>query len=301
MNNSVEIHQIVGSVSYGDGISNGTLFIQKLLRELGFKSNIYIFSKSVDINFKSKVYHIRQYTENKQNIVFYHHASYNPYLRYIKKLQDKKIIIYHNITPAHFFDSIYYRNKSERARKQLENLAPSVIGSVGDSEYNCLELQHYNFPNPVALPLLVDKNRHQFYAVNESLLSQYSSTFNIIFVGRVIQNKSQLQLIDLMYWLKLQEINNVRLFIIGSNNYSDYYNYLFSYRDKLCLKEKIIITGKVNTIDLNTYYKLADVYLSLSEHEGFGMPILEAINKDVAVLAYACGDIPSTLGDKGLF
>ncbi|MFK5984189.1 MAG: glycosyltransferase [Pseudomonadota bacterium] len=296
----IEIHQLVSSIAYGDGISNGILFIQKLLRKAGFKSNIYICINYVDINFKNEVLHIRQYKKNVNNLILYHHSTGNSYFNFVKNFEAKKIIIYHNITPSHFFDGSFYRNKTARGRKQLADSATCFIGSIGDSEYNCTELKYYNYSKPTAIPLLVDLDINIIKKTNNKIQQQNISTFNIIFVGRVTQNKCQQQLIDVMYWLHIQGQKNIKLFIIGGNFYSDLYQYLFSYRDKLGLTDDIVITGKVNTRDLYTYYNIADLYLSLSEHEGFAMPLLEAIKNNTPVLAYASGAIPTTIGNNGL-
>src|SRR4029079_5030446 len=48
------------------------------------------------------------------------------------------------------------------------------------------------------------------------------------------------------------------------------------------------------------FYRWADVYVSLSEHEGFCVPLVEAMAADVPVLAYGAGAVPETLGGAGV-
>ena len=66
------------------------------------------------------------------------------------------------------------------------------------------------------------------------------------------------------------------------------------------LNERFIFTGPVPDEDLAVYYRHAAVYISLSEHEGFCAPLLEAMATDVPVLAYAAAAVPETLGGAGV-
>jgi glycosyltransferase involved in cell wall biosynthesis len=66
------------------------------------------------------------------------------------------------------------------------------------------------------------------------------------------------------------------------------------------LPERFVFTGAVPDEDLAAYYRKADAYVSLSEHEGFCVPLVEAMAADVPVLAYAAGAVPETLGGAGV-
>jgi glycosyltransferase involved in cell wall biosynthesis len=66
------------------------------------------------------------------------------------------------------------------------------------------------------------------------------------------------------------------------------------------LNERFIFTGSVPDEDLAVYYRKAAVYVSLSEHEGFCAPLLEAMATDVPILAYAAAAVPETLGGAGV-
>jgi glycosyltransferase involved in cell wall biosynthesis len=66
------------------------------------------------------------------------------------------------------------------------------------------------------------------------------------------------------------------------------------------LDERFIFTGPVSDEDLAIYYRSASVYISMSEHEGFCAPLVEAMAADVPVLAYAAAAVPETLGGAGV-
>ena len=66
------------------------------------------------------------------------------------------------------------------------------------------------------------------------------------------------------------------------------------------LNERFIFTGPVPDEELAVYYRHAAVYMSLSEHEGFCVPLVEAMAADVPIVAYAAAAVPDTLGGAGL-
>jgi len=300
MNNIVAIHQFTPTVAYGDGVSDGLLYTQRLLREFGFSSNIYISSNFAEINFKHEVFHIDQYKESPKNYLLYHHSISHGHHHTIMKFQDKKILVYHNITPSHFFkNNLFLQQICDEGRVQLKDAKNYMISSYTDSHYNKKELDYFGFDSPEVLPILIDFTKKKKVTPNQEILKRYSGTFNILFVGRIVQNKCQHQLIDTAYFLKQQGLN-FKLFIVGGASQVDYLEYLHRYIDNLSLNEQVIITGKVDDSDLAAYYKNSDLYLSLSEHEGFGIPLIEAMRYDTPVLAFNTCAIETTISKNGL-
>jgi len=294
--NITTIHQFTPNMRAGDSLTNALIYTQKLLRELGFNSEIYLAKTHVDINLKHQFYHISQYNQDKTNILFYHHSTGHQYHEEIMQFQDKKILIYHNITPEFFFKHDLNAQKNcNLGREQLANSAKYFIGSFAPSKYNCKELKYYNYPNPTVLTILSDLNKQILYRPNEQLVQKYHNLYNIIFVGRVVSNKMQHQLIDIAYSLKKQGLKNFKIHIIGGNSQDSYMRFIKNYARKLDILREVTITGKVNNEDLVAYYKLADLYLSVSEHEGFGMPQIEAMKYDTPVLTYNTGGISTAV------
>ena len=230
------IHQFTPSIAFGDGVSNAIIFTQKILHDLGFQSEIFICEKQVDIKFNHNIYHISEYQESIDNILLYHYATYNTCHTDIIKLIDKKILVYHNITPSYFFkDNNLLANISNLARVQLKESLLYFIGSYADSEYNCQELKYYNYPNPTILPILIDLDKKRADIPNEDIVNRYSSSYNILFVGRVVQNKAQHQLIDTLLQLKIKGIDNIKLFIVGGVSQENYFDYIKQYYKKTAI------------------------------------------------------------------
>jgi len=301
MKNFKAIHQFTPSVDAGDSVSNGVLFTQKLLHDLGYISNIYNCDKAVSTSFKKEIFHISQYEQSEQNLLLYHHSIGHVCHSNIMNFKDKKVLIYHNITPSHFFiNEKHLQVACDEGREQLKNSADSFVASIGDSDYNSKELKAYNYKDPLTLPLLLDLNLQNSVIPNDKITKKYKDSYNIIFVGRVVQNKCQHQLIDTLQELKLLGEKNIKLFIVGGVSQPDYFNFLHEYASNLGLTSDVVLTNKVSDEDLAAYYSCADLYLSLSEHEGFGIPLIEAMKYDVPVLTYDAGGIASTVTPNSL-
>ena len=296
MNEIQTINQFTPNMVFGDGITNALLYTQRLLITLGYKSKIYICSDTLDIKLKHQIYHIKEYTQSKDQLLFYHHSIGHSCHDYIMKFLDKKILIYHNITPTHFFENNPYLQKNcDLGREQLKNSAHFFLGSFADSEYNAKELLYYDYPNPIVLTILLDSDKQIKHSPNIKLIKKYSPFYNILFVGRVVSNKMQHQLIDVMFQLKQKGLKNLKLHIVGGSSEPRYLNFIKEYTKNLELSLEVMITGKVSDEDLAAYYSLADLYLSLSEHEGFAMPLIEAMQYDTPVLAFRAGGISTTV------
>jgi glycosyltransferase involved in cell wall biosynthesis len=290
------IHQYTPSVAFGDSITNALLYTQRLLKDLGYDSKIYISKDCVDFRLREDIYHISEYIEDESNTLFYHFSIGD--LNHDKVLQflDKKILVYHNITPSFYFkDDPKSRTLTTLGRKQLRDSASYFIGCFADSKYNAKELIYYGYKNPQVLTLLVDIQKHDKNNLNIKLIQKNSHLYNIIFVGRVVPNKAQHQLIDTIQALKIQGVKNLKLHIIGGASDEKYMNFLHRYAQGLDILREVNIVGKVSDDDLVSYYALGDLYLSLSNHEGFGMPLVEAMQNDMPVLSFDAGGTSSAV------
>ncbi len=299
--NNIQIHQFTPSMALGDSVSSAVLYIQSILIEFGFTSNIYVSRNDLDRNFKHNICHIEEYTQNENNVLLYHHSIGHNAHEKIMRFKDKKILIYHNITPPHFFkNNTYIQNLCIQGRVQLSSSAKYFISAIGDSHYNCKELRYYNYKKPKTLTLLLDWDKQKKVIPNQERIKKYYDLYNIIFVGRVVQNKAQHQLIDVAYALKKKGLENFKIHIIGGASDHKYMQALQQYAKNLDILVEVTITGKVSQENLKAYYTLADLYLSLSEHEGFGMPLVEAMRHDIPVLSYDTGGVSSALPKESL-
>lgn len=293
------IHQFTPSIADGDGVSGGVLWTADILREFGFNSSVY--ANHIDPKLKDKVLHIDSYVPSPDNVLIYHHSIGHEHHEQILAFADKKILCYHNITPSHFFkNSPHLQQACDLGRKQLASSTKAFVASYADSEYNSKELRAFGYPNPIPIPLLVDITKKNLTRPNETIIKNYSQTFTILFVGRIVSNKSQEMLIETIYYLKKLLSLKLKLILVGSTSEQAYFDYLKKLVVSLKLEDSVLFAGKVSQEDLAAYYSAADIYLSLSDHEGFSIPIIEALSYDTLTIAYSTCALPDTLGEQGV-
>lgn len=301
----MKIYQILPSLSYGDAIGNEVIAIDKVINELGYTKMVlsdYVDSK---INIQAKIYNRDKfYSElSSEDIVIYHKAIGSHFSDEFKEYKCKKIMIYHNMTPKGFFLPYNKRtaSKLENGIKQLESLKGYVDYILADSEFNKLELEEMGFKCKIDVqPLIIDFEEYE-KEPNEDIIKRYSAQgTNIIFTGRIAPNKKQEDVIKVFYYYKNYVDNNARLFLVGSHNGNEKYcAKLKGFVKELKLND-VYFTGHIPFQDILSYYKIADVFLCMSEHEGFCVPLLESIYFDIPVVAFSSSAIPYTLGDSGV-
>lgn len=293
------VHQFLPSISYGDAISNHARAIQSALQDAGYESKI--FTEHRTPNLMKYTRHYTEYEDSQHAVVLYHLSIGSPVSDYVRYLKSRRIIVYHNITPSHYIER--YNPPLARllrfGRQELRMLRPGTALALGDSRFNEMELNDLRYPHTGVLPIIVDPEKFSGN-MNKRLYKRYADDYtNLLFVGRISPNKRQEDLITAFAIYKM--INpRARLFLVGS------WRGMETYKQKL--DNKIIdlnlvdvhFTDTVTLTDLTTYYRLADVFISMSEHEGFLVPLIEAMQCEVPIIAYAAGAVPGTLGNAGI-
>lgn len=292
------IHQFAPTCCRGDGITNGMFFTRNLLRELGFSSEIYC--ELILDGLSEEVLPFDQLALTDTDVLFVHHSLGYLNSAWLDQVKAKKVLVYHNITPPEFLPGNGLADLSVLGRQQLTTWSKKFVGAIGDSAFNCLELDAAAYSNVKEIPLLVDLDRVSSIAPAVLRDDAWHSTINLLFVGRICENKNQLKLIQLLMLLKDQFDLPVRLLLAGGLTDPAYLEKIQTIIRTNGLENHVLLLGKVSDANLVSLYRQSDIYISLSEHEGFGMPLIEAMLYDLPVLASATSAIPYTLGIGGV-
>jgi glycosyltransferase involved in cell wall biosynthesis len=220
-------------------------------------------------------------------------------------LDGARVLQYHNITPAAFFsayDSGLFR-LAALGRQELRSLAGHVDLALGDSDFNRQELEALGFAPTGVMPIAVNLARIRDAPRRPALETILADgLINILFVGRVVPNKRIEDHIRLAEVYKRYVDSYYRFIFVG--RYDGLPRYYAQIRALIAefkmLPDRFWFTGPVPDDDLAAFYRWADAYVSLSEHEGFCVPLIEAMAADVPVLAYAAGAVPETLAGAGV-
>jgi len=298
----MRVHQMVASLSHGDAISNEAIRIRRILRGRGYESEI--FAESVHSAMRGRAYPLWEYerVSSSDNVLILHFSIGAGVSSFAYRLPDRIMLIYHNITPARWFAPYQPRlaKLCYQGRRELAAFIDHTDLALGVSEFNRAELDAIGFHPTGVLPLLLDPEQLDV-SPSPSILKMFDDDrTNLLFVGRVIPNKRFEDLIKVFYVYRTFVDPKSRLILVGEyRGFEKYFDALMRLVDRLELPD-VVFAGHVETEDLGAYYRVADVLLSLSEHEGFCAPLVEAFRFGVPVMAFDAGAVPETLGGAGV-
>ena len=297
------VNQWVPAAHTGDAIGDSSRRMRDLLRGLGHDSDI--FALTIDDELSGNVLPFSDAAATRGDVTIFHYALPSPMTEAFAKLPRGRVLQYHNVTPAHFFapyDPVLFRLASI-ARQELATLVGRVDLALGVSDFNRQELEALGFAPTGVLPLALDWSRITRPVARPALEKVLDEEYvNFLFVGRIAPNKKIEDHIRLAEHYKRYVDAFYRFIFVG--NYDAvpaYYSVIRSLMGEYKLRhDRFIFTGPVSDEELAVYYRRAAVYVSLSEHEGFCAPLVEAMAADVPVLAYSAAAVPETLGGAGV-
>ncbi len=298
----MRIVQLIPSITYGDAVSNNCLAIGNLLESMGFGNEVY--AENIGNNLPKGV--VRRVSElpllTAKDVVIYHGAIGSELNFLLPTLPCRKIMIYHNITPPEFFHNFCSVSETlcREGLEQMRYLADKLDYCLADSAFNKEDLLKMGYTCPVDVsPLLIAFEDYET-PPSQEMIDRYSDgVTNLLFVGRLSPNKKQENVVRAFYFYHKYLNPKSRLFLAGSGS-GAYVDALHDYVDALGLQDSVIFPGHIKFNELLALYHCADAFLCMSEHEGFCVPLLEAMYFDTPVIAFRSSAIPWTLGGSGV-
>ncbi|OPA80197.1 hypothetical protein BVG16_05495 [Paenibacillus selenitireducens] len=295
---SLEINQLVYFMSYGDAISNSAIHMKKLLNSKGIKSEIY--AQLSHPHLEGQVRSLNEIPLGEP--VIYHMGIGCDLAQFLTQFTNKRMLLYHNVTPSHFFAG--YDPLAERlcalGRQDLQYLRPYIDIAFADSEYNRQELIQYGYNRTAVTPIIMNFEEYD-HPPNADMLNHLVQTKrdkDLLFVGRVVPNKKQQDIIRVFYYYKNYFAVDARLYLVGLGDPA-YLRETKQLVSSLNLTD-VYITGHLQFDQLLAHYRNADLFISMSEHEGFGVPLLEAMHFQLPIIAYDAAAIGETVGNGGV-
>jgi glycosyltransferase involved in cell wall biosynthesis len=297
------VNQWVPAAHSGDAIGDSARRVRGLLRDLGHDSDI--FALTIDDDLRGDVLPFSEPAAKRGDVTIFHFALVSPLTAEFARLTHGRVLQYHNVTPAHFFapyDANIFR-LAALSREDLKTLVGHTDVALGDSEFNRRELETMGFGNTGVFPIAVNTDRITRAPRRPALEETLSDgLLNFLFVGRIVPNKKIEDHIRLAEHYKRYVDTSYRFIFVGrTDGVPRYYNMIRALVAEFeMLPERFVFTGPVPDEDLATFYRTASAYISLSEHEGFCVPLVEAMAADVPIMAYASTAVPDTLGGAGV-
>ena len=297
------INQWLAAAHRGDAVGDSARQTRDRLRAMGHRSEIYALT--IDEDMQGEALPFQTTGAREGDVTILHFAIASPLTQAFAALPRGRVLHYHNVTPAKFFapyDPAVFRIAT-LARQELAWLAGRTDLALGVSEFNRQELVAAGFPETGILPLSIDLDRIIRGRPVPTLQKWLNDGLtNFLFVGRMAPNKRVEDIVRLAEHYKRYVDSHYRFIFVGRyDGMPRYYNMVRAFIAELGWQgDRFLFTGPVPDDELATYYRAASVYISMSEHEGFCVPLVEAMAADLPVLAYSCTAVPDTLGGAGV-
>ncbi|MDQ1395026.1 MAG: hypothetical protein QOG64_285 [Acidimicrobiaceae bacterium] len=303
-----EIHQFLPTFAAHDAIGMHTLRVRKVLREAGFSSDIY--ADDIHDEMRGEARHYREFpsgrTSSSDRWVLYHSSTGSPMVDWLCRQDDPVMIDYHNITEAKYFDrwAPGAAESMRHARDQLRQLVPCTRFALADSAFNEAELVSAGFTNTAVAPILIDFSDYEVAPSARTVTRlerlKQSGGAQWLFVGRVAPNKCQHDVIGAFAVYRELFDPKAHLTLVGGMTAYLYWRSLEGLINELGLAGAVTMADSIPFPELLAHYRNADVFVCLSEHEGFCVPVLEAMHFGVPVVAFASSAVPDTVAGAGV-
>ncbi len=299
------IDQFVPSLSLHDAIGSHVLQLHKLIRDAGFDSDI--FYEHLDPRLDEDVHPFSDADRraDPERTILYHASTdteMNDWLITAGRAGQRIVVDYHNMTPDRYFSAWEPRaaRSMQRGRRQLAELAPYVSGAVADSAYNCRELSEFGIEGAVTCPILLDlEDYHR--SPDPAALDRLSEGPPMwLFVGRLAPNKCQHDVLAAFAVYRALYQPDARLALIGGATSLRYQSELRFMAADLGVADAVDVGRSASFTELLAHFRTAEVFVCLSEHEGFCVPVIEAMELGLPVVAYAAAAVTETVGDAGI-
>ncbi len=300
------IHQFVHTLSYGDAISSEVLALRRSFRELGIPSEIYCIN--VHPRYKGEAHDYRDFVSQHgagfSGTALLHYSLGSPLNDlYFSLSSARRSLIYHNLTPPHWFEGVNPRIVADikRGQEELPALCRVTDLLIADSNYNAGELKELGF-EAVVLPLMIDPARWDV-PTNQGIagLVKSGAEINLVHIGRFAPNKKIEEVIKVFYFLHHHINKNSRLWLVGIDIDTELYSFSIKRLvEELRLSHAVTFAGCLDDTEIRALYENCTAYLCMSEHEGFCLPAIEAMHFGLPVIAYDSSALSDTVGQGGI-
>jgi glycosyltransferase involved in cell wall biosynthesis len=299
---SARVQQLLSGAGPFDAITNQALAWQRILAATGREGDVYAASFDPRLDGAVRPAESLAGRVRDDDLLVIHYSAHASALDEAAALPNRKLLVYHNITPARYLwdHEPYVAMLCALGREGLRRLAGRVDGAIAPSEFSAHDLRDAGFPDVRVAPAIYqfDRERLRPGAGDETPYAG-DGRRTIVFVGRLSHNKRQDRLVKALALHQRHCDPEARLVLPGSPGSGTYGEYLA----RLALDagaRDVVLPGALPQPALNALYARADVFCCLSEHEGFCIPLLEALHFGLPVVAARAAAVPEVLGDAGV-
>lgn len=302
----MRVDQLLQSVLPGDAISADVAEIRRRLISIGFDSHVYVGESGSQSRDDLPTRPAAELTPGADALI-YHLSSGSRLIDRFLSYPAKRVLVYHNVTPPRFFEGWDppMAEVARAGRRDLQRAAPLCDFAMGESEFNRADLEVNGFARTAVLSVatLVDPAGLDAEPDRETLqeLTARKARGPLwLFVGRFVPNKCQADVVRSFFAFHRASAPGATLALVGSAFTATYRAATLALAAELGIAESVLARGPISVGELSAFYRSADVFVCLSEHEGFCVPLLEAMHFRIPIVAYAAGAVPETVAGGAL-
>lgn len=307
----MKIVQLVHTLQYGDAISQEALTIHRLLVGKGVNSEIVCVNLHEKLVGRARKLEVANqgcsdWKQADEPIVLVLHFSIASVLNeiFLDSTSCKRVVIYHNLTPVHWFEGYNARVAGDLrdGHQELKRVIEGADVVLADSSFNAGELVQMGRSDAQVFPLVLDEDKWRIEAnAGISAMLRARQGANILHVGRIAPNKCLEDILKVFYFYHHKIDQMSHLWLVGHDVDTEIYSFeLRCMIDQMRLKNAVTFVGSIADCELKAFYQNSSSYICMSEHEGFCVPLIEAMYFGLPVVAYGSSAIGETLGDAGL-
>jgi glycosyltransferase involved in cell wall biosynthesis len=300
------IDQVIPTLASRDAIGGHVMQLRDLLRSHGYRSDIFYGNASADR--LDEGYPVTRLGDPSTagRVLLYQLSIGSGVADIFRERPERKFVNYHNITPADLLEAWLPEVGEEVrwGRSQLRDLAPVTEFAIADSGFNEQELRDAGYASTTTVPLLIDPG--DFTGSADPVVcarlarEREAGGADLLFIGKVSPHKGQHDLVKALAAYRRLYDPKARLHIVGSAISDEYRDAVVRFADELDLADAVEMAGSVTHEELIAYYESCDVFLCLSNHEGFCVPLLESMYHRLPIVSYVNSAVPETVGQAGL-
>ncbi|MDQ3758308.1 MAG: glycosyltransferase family 4 protein [Actinomycetota bacterium] len=299
------VHQFLPTYAARDAVGTHVRHAQAVLRQMGLRSEVYAEGRS-GVGFRA-ARDVRSYRgDGSRTLLVYQLSTGSKVADFVLARPEPKVVNYHNITPAELFApwEPHVGGELAKGRRQLEAFAAAAFAGIAVSRYNEGDLRAAGFSRTDVAPVMVDLDALEKSAdprvLGDLQRAKRRGGADLLFVGRVAPNKAHHDLIKAFVAYRRVYDPEARLHVVGGASSHAYLTAMKKFAKGLGVQRWVDFAGSVPDGTLAAYYRTADAFVCLSDHEGFCVPLLEAMHNRVPIVAFGAAAVPETVADAGL-
>jgi glycosyltransferase involved in cell wall biosynthesis len=307
------VHQFVPALLPRDATGDHTRALRDALRAAGWESDIFVEAAHDELADEATYFEEYPQRARPGDVLLYQLGTSSPVAEFLLGRTEPLVLDYHNVTPASFYEGWedHTTAKVTLARQQVAALAPRAVLGIADSAFNARELEALGCPATAVVPILVDLDHDLDGAAGPDgdgidererarLAARHGGATVLLFVGRISPNKSHEHLVEALWVYRRLYDPDARLHLVGPTVTPDYADAVFAFAHELGLSDAVHHGEGLTAAELAAWYADADVFVCLSRHEGFCIPLLEAMRAGTPIVALDAGAVAETLADAGI-